>query len=123
MRDSVQFILFPSVTNVGDGTTLSLRLEQLLVSPDEPTRKWQKSFEAIDKERLFETIDAGSHWIRDLIGESATDISNSSAQPRAVTTSSWEALKEFSNAESLMGARQPEAAILAFRSATRIDPQ
>jgi eukaryotic-like serine/threonine-protein kinase len=123
MRESVGFVLFPSVTSVGDGTTLSLRLEQLFGSPDIPKKTWQRSFEAIDKERLFEAIDAGGRWIRDLIGESATDISNSSAQPREVTTSSWEALKEFSRAEGLMSARQPEAAILAFRSAARLDPQ
>src|SRR5262249_16870722 len=66
--------------------------------------------------------DAGSRWIRDLVGESQTQIDNSSAKPRAVTTPSWDALKEFSRAESLMGKRDRDAAVLAFRSAARLDP-
>jgi serine/threonine protein kinase len=122
MRESLEFVLFPSVAQVGDGSSMSLRLEQLKDNPNTPVKTWQKSFEAPDRDHLFEAFDAGSRWIRDLVGESQTQIDNSSAKPRAVTTPSWDALKEFSRAESLMGQRDRDAAVLAFRSAARLDP-
>jgi tetratricopeptide (TPR) repeat protein len=122
MRESLEFVLFPSMTQVGDGSSMSLRLEQLKNNPNTPVKTWQKSFEAPDRDHLFEAIDAGSRWIRDLVGESLTQIDNSSAKPRAVTTPSWEALTEFSRAEGLMGRLEREPAVLAFRSAARLDP-
>jgi tetratricopeptide (TPR) repeat protein len=122
MRDSVRFVLFPSVTQVGDGASLALRLEYLDGDPSVASAHWQASFEAPDQEHLFAAIDQGGRWIRGLIGESDTEISNSSAKPQAVTTPSWEALKEFSRGESLVGKRDREGAVLAFTSAARIDP-
>jgi len=122
LRESVEFVLFPSVSQVGDGTSLSLRLEQIRNNPDTVVKAWQKSFEAVDKEHLFEAVDSGNRWMRGLIGESARDIDNSTAKPQVVTTPSWEALKEFSRGESLMGQRDQEGAVLAFLSATRLDP-
>jgi serine/threonine protein kinase/Flp pilus assembly protein TadD len=123
LRESVPFVLFPSVSQVGDGTSLSFRLEQLRNNADSAAQAWQKSFEAVDKEHLFAAIEAGNRWIRDLVGESARDIDNSSAKPQDVTTPSWDALKEFSRGESLMGQGNHDGAVLAFRSATRLDLQ
>jgi serine/threonine protein kinase/tetratricopeptide (TPR) repeat protein len=121
LREAVPYVLFPSTSQVGDGTSLTFRLEQLRNNADS-AKAWQESFEAVDKEHLFEAIEAGSRWIRDLIGESARDIDNSSAKPQAVTTPSWDALKEFSRGESLIAKGDRAGAVLAFRSAARTDP-
>jgi hypothetical protein len=115
LREAVPYVLFPSTSQVGDGTSLTFRLEQLRNNADS-AKAWQESFEAVDKEHLFEAIEAGSRWIRDLIGESARDIDNSSAKPQAVTTPSWDALKEFSRGESLIAKGDRAGAVLAFRS-------
>jgi eukaryotic-like serine/threonine-protein kinase len=122
MRESAEFVLFPSVAQVGDGSSLLLRLEQLKNDPDTPKKAWQKSFEVVDRERTFEAIDAGGRWIRDLIGESAADIDSSTFKPREVTTPSWDALKEYSRGESL-ASHDRYSALLNFESAARLDPQ
>lgn len=123
LRESAHFVLFPSAVLVGDGSSLSLRLEQLATDPAAPVHRWQKSFESVDSGRLFEAVDAGSRWIRALVGESAKDIAESSATPQQVTTPSWDALKEFSRGEALMWQRDSQAALLAYSAASRIDPR
>jgi tetratricopeptide (TPR) repeat protein len=123
LRESVDFVLFPSAVRVGDGFSLSLRLEHLKGDPSAAAATWQKSFEAVDGDSIFQAVDAGSRWIRDLVGESANEITESSVAPQKVTTPSWDALKEFSRGEALMTQRDPQAAILAYSAATRLDPQ
>ena len=122
LRDSVSFILFPSVTAVGDGASVTLRVEFLGIDPESPANHWQQSFEASDPNHLFEAISSSGTWLRRLIGESEREISATTIKPQAVTTPSWPALTEFSRGEALLSGRDREGAVLAFASATRIDP-
>jgi len=122
LRDSVFFILFPSLTSVGDGASLTLRLEFLSADPESPVNHWQQSFEASDPNHLFEAIATAGTWLRRLIGESDREIAAATIKPQAVTTPSWQALEEFSRGEELMSRRDREGAVLAFTSATRMDP-
>jgi len=62
-------------------------------------------------------------WVRREAGESANDIARVDAPPEDVTTSSWAALTEFSQAERFKAAGQADSAVVALKNAVAEDPQ
>ena len=72
----------------------------------------------IPAELLNQVRDA-TDWTRSKVGESANDIARLNAPPEDVTTSSWEALRYYSDAQSLISKQRSNEAVPALRSAMK----
>jgi eukaryotic-like serine/threonine-protein kinase len=120
-RQGGALVVYGSITDVGPALSLDLRLERLGREPDKSPRSWNKSFQANDKHDLFNAIQAGSQWIRAMAGENP-DLFANEKLPQDTTTSSWEALLFFSQAEQLKALDHTPDAIERLEQAVRIDP-
>lgn len=115
-------VVYGSITRLGPALSLDLRLEKLGNQPKETPRGWYKSFQANDKQDLFNAIRAGSEWIREMAGEGAESFANEKP-PQDTTTSSWEALLLFSQAEQLKALDDTPDAIERLKQAVNADPE
>jgi len=67
-------------------------------------------------------VRSADEWIRHEVGESPRDIANLDVPPEDVTTPRWDALQEFTKAETLQRKQATSDAILALHNAVRLDP-
>ena len=117
-------------------TAKGYRLEVDLQQPDNvPTRyrkhwahtwNWTEKTDvpnaAVGSETAW-TAREVSAWLRSKVGESANDIARFDAPPEEATTTSWQALADFSEAERLFSQSKREEAASLLQSAIRHDPQ
>jgi eukaryotic-like serine/threonine-protein kinase len=115
-------VAYATVSRLGPALSLDLRLERLGKQPKDSPQSWYKSFQANDKQDLFGAIRAGSQWIREMAGESA-DLFAKEKPPQDTTTSSWEALLLYSQAEQLKALENAPEAIERLRQAVQVDPE
>jgi serine/threonine protein kinase/tetratricopeptide (TPR) repeat protein len=115
-REHVGLVVFLSLTD----SVLNVKVQHVQGSPEKPWREWENRFPAQSDDQILTALDAAGKWLRELAGESAAEIANSSGI-EAVTTSSWRALKEFSRGEELATQRKLEDALLAYAAALRLD--
>jgi serine/threonine protein kinase/tetratricopeptide (TPR) repeat protein len=134
MRSGAVRVVFATVTGSAGNYHLNIDIQQ----PDggSPTRyrdHWSKSFgwttigstafaTAIPSE-LLNAIRDGSNWIRHEAGESANDIARLDVPPEDVTTRSWTALSDYTQAERLARDNQFEEAAILLANAVREDQQ
>jgi hypothetical protein len=135
MRNGVRRVVFGTLSRVGDSYILDLDIEQPDNSPLRFRQQWENhwswnmsgspSARGSDKDMptgFLEAVRNSSDWIRQEIGESANDVARIDAPPEDVTTSNWEALSEFTQAEKFRAARNNAAALVALRNAVAADP-
>jgi len=139
MRNGVRRVVFGAVSRVGDNYVLDLDVEQPDNSPLRFRQHWENHWTwtlsdwpdtQISNRRRDKDIPSGfldavrnsSDWIRHEIGESANDVARIDAPPEDVTTSNWDALSEFAQAEKFRANRDNEAAITALQNAVAADP-
>jgi eukaryotic-like serine/threonine-protein kinase len=115
-------VVYGSITRLGPALSLDLRLERLGKQPKDSPRSWYKSFQANDKQDLFNAIRAGSQWIREMAGEGADSFAKE-RPPQDTTTGSWEALLLFSQAEQLKALDHTPEAIERLKLAVNADPE
>lgn len=91
---------------------------------------WHKSFAWHSPPEASSTVPAellarvrsASDWIRNQVGESASDIASLDQAPQDVTTANWEALAEYTRAQSLAARGLDEAAATSLQNAIGFDP-
>jgi serine/threonine protein kinase/tetratricopeptide (TPR) repeat protein len=98
MRAGAQFVLFGNLEKVADGWVLPLELQLLGDAPTYPRDKFPQSFTADSDQRLLTAAARAVAWVRGTAGESADAVNAHSRAPEEVTTSSYAALKEYSDA-------------------------
>jgi len=122
LRSGAKAVVYPTVAPVGDGFTVTLRIESLGSSPSTPLDSQQRSFAAASEAGVFGAIHEGARWLRSTVGEDSRDPNYQDRAPEAVTTASWEALRLFSLSEELKLADKSEEAVTALREAVKLDP-
>jgi serine/threonine protein kinase/predicted negative regulator of RcsB-dependent stress response len=143
MRNGVRRVVFGTLSRVGDSYVLDLDIEQPDNNPLRFRQQWENhwswnadggasqpgsdrgSDRGSNKDMpsgFLEAVRNSSDWIRHEIGESANDVARIDAPPEDVTTSNWEALSEFTQAEKFRAARNDDAAVAALRNAAAADP-
>jgi len=122
LREGQHFVVFVSGSEVGEGYSFSVRLEQVLGDPARSWKAWQNSFQAHSKDQILRSVDDAAIWLRETLGEPAAEIAESAA-PERVTTPSWPALREFHAAERLIAGGKRREAIAHLDAALRHDPQ
>jgi serine/threonine protein kinase/tetratricopeptide (TPR) repeat protein len=131
MRTGAARVVSGTVSSGKDGYTLAITVEQPDNTPARARQTWQKQWSwqssasthsAAIPTDLLRVVRDSSDWVRHEVGESADDIARLDAPPEDVTTGDWDALAEYTNAESLKSRGQLQPAIAAFRNAVSIDP-
>ncbi len=133
MRAGAPRVVFATVTGTNGSYKLNIDIQQPdASSPNRYRDNWTRSFEwqssgsTIGKgtisQKLLTAIRNASDWVRHEAGESQNDIARLDTPPEDVTTSNWEALKEFEKALKLHEAGKTDEAILSLQTAVGIDP-
>jgi serine/threonine protein kinase/tetratricopeptide (TPR) repeat protein len=131
MRNGVRRVVFGAASRVGDSYVLDLDIEQPDNSPLRFRHHWEHhwtwSMPAGNSDTdlpsgFLDAIRDSSDWMRREIGESANDIAREDVPPEDVTTSKWEALSEFAQAEQFRASGQSDSAVKALQNAVSADP-
>ncbi|HLV02080.1 MAG TPA: tetratricopeptide repeat protein, partial [Acidobacteriota bacterium] len=121
-REGIPLILRSSLSRLGSNYLLAMDLEEIAEDPRFRERGWGRTFTSESKDGIFDAVDSASQWVREMIGETAQDLSLSHVPVREATTSSWRALELYSKAETLTQQDRHSDAILLLEEAIRIDP-
>ncbi len=131
MRAGAVRVVFATVSGAGGSYKLDVDIQQPDNMPSRYRNHWTQSFTWHSKPsasdgaiapELLTTVRTASDWIRHEAGESANDIARLDVPPEDVTTSSWQALDEFTEAERALAQGRKNDAILAYQKAARYDP-
>jgi serine/threonine protein kinase/tetratricopeptide (TPR) repeat protein len=133
MRTGAVRVVFATVTGSAGSYRLDIDIQQPDNDPARVRDHWLKNVvwprsasmgvsASIPPELLAAVRDA-SDWIRREVGESANDLARIDAPPDEVTTSSWNALGEYENAQRFSLKFNSEGAVQSLRHAVSIDPQ
>jgi eukaryotic-like serine/threonine-protein kinase len=120
-REGADLVVAGQLSSLGGSYLLNLQVEKAGDDPGAPETTWTKTFQAKDKNDLFEVIDQSGAWIRSVVGQ-ATAGGSKTLPSREATTASWEALDSFSRAEDLQERGRSNDAVLLLQEAVRIDP-
>ncbi len=123
-REAAPFTVFPTLSKSADGFNVHIRIDETGSTPRSSRRTWPKTFEARTAAQLYDAVNDAAHWMREQLGESAQQITSSEVPTQDVTTSSWEAWREFQRGEVLGRSRHTEdeeQAAIAYDAAIRRD--
>ncbi|WP_263382583.1 serine/threonine-protein kinase [Granulicella arctica] len=133
LRSGAMRIVRGTVSASGKQHTLQIRIEEPDSQPDRARHTWKKewSWEAGSSgpekgeipESLLEAVRDAGAWVRSQAGEAANDLARLDAPPQDVTTSSWDALAEYTHAEELASRGKDDDAIASLKNAVQLDPQ
>jgi eukaryotic-like serine/threonine-protein kinase len=121
-REGVPLVIFGTVSRVAEDYKFDLKVEKIGSDPSRAESSWNFSEAAASKKDFFDVVRDGGIWLRKLSGEAETDIGRTDRRPEDVTTSSWEALKAYSDAQRLASVDKDEEATLLFKRAAEKDP-
>jgi tetratricopeptide (TPR) repeat protein len=82
----------------------------------------KKSITASGKRELMGAIDEACTWIRRTVGERQEEIAKYDRPPEDVTTTSWQALAAYSQAEQFQAERRSDEAVQILKDAVTFDP-
>ncbi len=123
LRDGVPLVLFGNLSQLGDSLVLNLRLEELGTHTVFSRNAWTYSTTAASKSLLPEAVHQATRWLRSLIGETAGELAAADRLPQDITTSSWEALAFYADAERAKAQSDSTKAIAFLKDALRKDPE
>ena len=122
LREGAQFVVFSSLSRVADEQVLDLRLQLMSNDPAHARKEWPSTFSARHMTDLPSAVYDSAAWVRRTAGESAGAIETRSRHPEELTTSSWQALQEYTLGDEAWRASKSDAAILHLKTALEFDP-
>jgi serine/threonine protein kinase len=123
IREGVPLVVFSTLSKLGDGYTFSIRCDQIGSSPESAFQKWQDTETASGPLEVFEAVHRAATRVRLDVGENATEISANNRLPQEITSSSWDALKLFAEAQRLSDQQRSDDAVPLLRRAVQLDPK
>jgi len=114
-------LLISTIVRRSGGLQLEIEIEKLGSHPYFALRSWSRSFRAESEPDLRTAASAAAGWIRQSIGEHADELARRDRRPEEATTSSWESLLEFVEAERARSGDDDPEAIRRLRQALAID--
>jgi serine/threonine protein kinase/tetratricopeptide (TPR) repeat protein len=122
LREAAQFVVFGNLSRVADEHVLALRLQLMGNEPAHARKEWPKTLSAHRVSDLPAAVYESASWLRQTVGESAAAIDAHSRQPDELTTSSWQALREYTLGNDAWAASKSDAALLHLKTALDLDP-
>jgi serine/threonine protein kinase/tetratricopeptide (TPR) repeat protein len=98
LRQKADLVLFGDLGWANGEWVLKIAVERMGNSPTHPRSPKTNHFYATDERGLIATAGQAIDWVRRTAGESQSEINEHDRAPEEVTTSSWEALKEYTAA-------------------------
>jgi serine/threonine protein kinase/tetratricopeptide (TPR) repeat protein len=127
MRAGAQFVVFGNLAQVGDEHVVQLKLELMGSDTRSPRKTWPgyepRNFAVRAEASLASAVHDGADWIRTTVGESIAELSNRSRPPEELTTPSWPALREFTQASEAWRRHAYDEALGHMHDALRLDPE
>ncbi|HEV2446947.1 MAG TPA: hypothetical protein VGS58_13545, partial [Candidatus Sulfopaludibacter sp.] len=121
LRAGVPLVLFATLGRVGSEYVFDVTLERVDPATERAAASWPGSFRAAGQEQIHTALFEAARWLRRATGESATSVAELGKRPEEVTTDSWDALREFSLAQS-QAETDLAGAIVTLDAAVRRDP-
>ncbi|HEY1493255.1 MAG TPA: protein kinase [Candidatus Solibacter sp.] len=121
LRAQIPLVLFATLGRVGSDYVFDVTLERVDPATEQAAATWPNSFRAAGQRQLHTALFDAARWLRRATGESESSIADLGKRPEEVTTDSWEALREFSKAQSQAETDLP-GAIVTLDAAARRDP-
>jgi tetratricopeptide (TPR) repeat protein/predicted Ser/Thr protein kinase len=117
-REGVKAMLLGSISSLGSHYVVTLEA----VSAQNGDSLAREQAEAESKEKVLKSLDGAASRLREKLGESIGSVQKFATPLEAATTSSLEALKEFSLGETEHGKFNDEGAIPHMKRAVELDP-
>jgi eukaryotic-like serine/threonine-protein kinase len=121
-REHADLLVFSTVSPLGDGYTLSIRAEQMGRGPVS-LRSSERSWQTTGADGLFDAEHEAAKWIRTKAGESDASLAANNRVPQSITSSSWEALELYEEAQKLSMGNRSSDAVAPLQRALQIDSQ
>jgi tetratricopeptide (TPR) repeat protein len=118
LREGVKAMMLGSISSLGSHYVVTLEA----VNAQNGDSLAREQVEAESKEQVLKSLDRAASSLRGKLGESIGSVQKYDTPLEAATTSSLEALKEFSLGEAEHSKFNDEAAIPHFKRATELDP-
>ena len=117
-REHIRGLIIPGISKVGQKYTLAARI----VDPytGDSVRSYLEP--AADQNQILSRLDTLAAEIRHDLGESLASVRQNNRELYKVTTSSFEALKLYSDGTSLWAKADYKAAVQAYENAAKLDP-
>jgi tetratricopeptide (TPR) repeat protein len=122
-RDNANMLVFSTLSRVGNTYALAVHSEEIGKAPEPPVRSWDRTFTGLGENGVFDAVHEATSWIRSIAGESVGEVSERNRLPQDITSSNWQALALFTEAQRLSTAGKAISAIPLFRRAVQLDPQ
>ncbi len=118
LREGVKAMILGSISSLGSHYVVTLEA----VNAQTRDSLAQEQVEADSKEQVLKSLDKAASQLREKLGESIGSVQKFATPLEAATTSSLDALKEFSLGEAEHSKFDDEAAIPHLKRATELDP-
>lgn len=122
MRENLPAVIFGAIDQVGPDYVLQVRVEAVGSHPSSPAASSKKDFSCGSKRELFGAISDAASWIRQSVGEEASEISDRNRIPQEITTPSWDALRLYTQATRLRTEGRNADAVPLLQESLRQDP-
>jgi eukaryotic-like serine/threonine-protein kinase len=120
LREGSPLVISSSIRRAG-GLQLQIEIEKLGSHPYYALGSWKHSFRAEAEPDLRTAASEAARWIRQSIGEHADELARRDRRPEEATTSSWESLIEYVDAEDARARGDDAEAVRRLRQALAID--
>ena len=117
-REGVKAMMLGSISSLGSHYVVTLEA----VNAQTGDSLAREQVEAESKEQVLKSLDAAASRLREKLGESIGSVQKFATPLEAATTSSLDALKEYSLGEAAHGKFDDEAAIPHLKRAVELDP-
>ena len=122
-REKAPLLVFSTLSKLADGYSFSIHCEQIGNSPESPVQSWDDTETAMGPAELFEAVRKVATRVRLRAGEDAAEISATNLLPQDITSSRWEALELYGDAQSLSDEQRSDDAVPLLRRAVDLDPK
>lgn len=119
-RAGANIVVFTGATRKLDDWSFWLRLELLGASPAEPVDYWEHEFRTASSGDRFTASGEAARWVRESVLRRALPRGTRERTPQELTTTSWEALEEFTQAEESRS--NADEAVRHLKTALELDP-
>jgi len=122
-RENADLLVFSTVSPLGDGYTLAISAEKMGQGPAASLQSWERSWQTTGAEGLFVAEHEAAEWIRSKAGENEASVAANNRVPQSITSSSWDALELYQEAQKLGMAGRSSEAVPLLQRALQIDPR